>query len=98
MEWIKQSLQNRNHFALHNRLGPWLAFLGQRNYKFIEAEEGSRIMYVIQMEIWNELGTTGGVGGSRILHVILETTGGVEGSRILHEFGFTLNILPLQAK
>ena len=53
---------------------------------------------MIQMEIWNDLETIGGVGGSRILHVILETTGSVEGSRILHEFGFTLNILPLEAK
>ena len=40
-------------------------------------------MYVIQMEILNDLETTGGVGGSRILHVILETNGGVERSRIL---------------
>ena len=69
MKWIKQSLENRNHFALHNRLGPWLAFLGQRNYKFIEAEEGSRIMYVIQMEIWNDLETNGGVERSRILEI-----------------------------
>jgi len=28
-----------------------LAFLGQRNYKFIEAEEGSRILCVVRMEI-----------------------------------------------
>jgi len=53
------------------------------------------------MEIWNDLETNGGVEESRILHVILETTGGVEESRILqviHEFGFTFNILPLEAK
>lgn len=50
------------------------------------------------MEIWNDLETNGGVEESSILHVILETTGGVEGSRILYEFGFTLNILPLEAK
>ena len=40
-------------------------------------------MYVIEMEIWNDLETIGGVGGFRILHVILETNGGVERSRIL---------------
>ena len=66
---MKQSLENRNHFALHNRLGPWLAFLGQRNYKFIEAEEGSRILYVIQMKIWNDLETNGGIERSRILEI-----------------------------
>ena len=43
----KQSLENINHFALRNMPRPWLAFLGQRNYKFIEAEEGSRILHVI---------------------------------------------------
>ena len=35
------------------------------------------------MEIWNDLETTGGVGGSRIPHVILETNGDIERSRIL---------------
>ena len=63
---IEQSLENRNHFALHNRLGPWFAFLGQRNYKFIEAEEGSTFLYVIHIEIWNDLETNGGVEGSRM--------------------------------
>lgn len=83
MEKQQDYLENRNHFALHYKVGLWLAFLGQRNYKFIEAEEGSRILCVVRMEIWNDLETTGGVGGSRILHVILETNGGVERSRIL---------------
>lgn len=44
------------------------------------------------MKISNDLDTTGGVGGSKILHVILETTGSVKRFKILHEFGFTLNI------
>ena len=54
-------------------------------------------MYVIQMEIWNDLETNGGV---EILKD-LETNGSVEGSRILHvihEFGFTHNFLLLEAK
>lgn len=67
---------------------PWLAFLVQRNYKFVEAEEGFRILCVIQMEIQNDLETTGSVGGSRILE--LEKSN-LEGSRILREFGFTLS-------
>lgn len=44
-------MDNRNHFALHYWLGPWLAFLGQRNYKFIEAKEGFIIFFFIWMEI-----------------------------------------------